>query len=93
MTLESFKQHADAILIVGLVGTGLAFLLRRIFGEQRSEKFLAFEQKNPRAAAVVTLLDGAFFAIGMLGGAVYQLLTGKAPPVLAPASPDNEEAK
>ena len=70
MTLESFKQHADAILIVGLVGTGLAFLLRRIFGEQRSESSSRSSRKTRVQPAVVTLLDGAFFAIRMLGGAV-----------------------
>lgn len=82
MTLATLTQHAETILLVSLIGTALTFLLRRIFGEQRSEKFLAFEQKHPRAAAVVTLLDGLFVGVGMVGGAIYQMATGKAPPTL-----------
>jgi hypothetical protein len=77
------KAHADLFLAFALFGTALAFILRRVFGEQRSPKFLAFEQAHPRIAAVVTLLDGLFVGLGMVGGAAWQLVTGKAPPTLA----------
>lgn len=80
--LDWAKSHPDYFLVVALVGTALAFLLRRVFGEQRSEKFAAFEQAHPRVAAGITLLDGLFVGLGMVAGAVYQLVTGKPPPVL-----------
>lgn len=89
---DLIKAHLDVLLIIAFVCSAVAFVLRRMFGEQRSEKFAAFEQKNPRAAAAITLLDGGFVAVGMLVGAAIQLATGKPPPVLV-VTPEPSSAK
>lgn len=72
-------KYADVLTVVGVSCTGLAFLLRRMFGEQRSEQFAAFERKWPRPAAAIALLDLVFFGAGGILAAVVQIATGKAP--------------
>lgn len=83
MTLMDWlKAHADVFLAVFFVGTAIVFILRRMFGGLRSAEFAAFEQRHPRAAATITLLEGLFAGLTMIAGAVYQLVTGKPPPVI-----------
>lgn len=80
--MDWLKAHTDVLLVIAIAGTSLAFLLRRMVGEQRSEQFAQFEARSPRLGAAVTLLDGLFLGVGMIAGAVYQLVTGKAAPTL-----------
>jgi hypothetical protein len=79
--IDFIRLHLELLMTILVVCSSCGFVLRRLFGEQRSEKFAAFEQQNPRAAAAITLLDGGFVAVGMLVGAAIQLATGKPPPV------------
>lgn len=89
--IDFIKLHLELFLTILIVASTCGFILRRIFGEQRSERFAAFEQRHPRAAAAITLLDGGFVALGMLAGAAIQLATGKPPPVFTVTS--DEPAK
>ena len=81
---ENLTPYMAYVGYAFVFATVVGFLLRRIFGERDSEKFLALQVSHPRWAAAVTVVDGAAGAVVEVSKALVIMVTGKSPvaPVL-----------